>query len=210
MVSIQSIICFNAGSAGDLLKILCNDQLIQNNNYYLESHGAIQIENQYFKKISKEIYYKSNTIDDIDFQKCFKIENTHFYLPAYHQITHRVFYIDYPDEYQTNILNAVNIKRHCGDWSVFLKNNLYSIPEPLHSKIKLDNVIEVFNIMWMKNLRGWQNNNLLEPLNFLDFADSTKLQDIVKNICGIKILNHEIFDDIYQRWLEKNSSLFTI
>ena len=200
---IHSIICFNSGSAGDLIKGLC----LGPSQYQLESGGSILLDNQYFKNVSKKIYHKSMSADEIDFTQVCKIENTHFYMDFYHQIANQIFYIDYPDEAQLRILNAVKQKRHNNDWDNFLKGNLYSIPDPLKEKINTQNVIEVFRIMWFKNLEGWRANKLMHRLNFVDFFDLNKLKNIVELVSGTEITNHNDFKIAHQAWLEKNLDL---
>jgi hypothetical protein len=204
MHSIQSIICFNGGSAGDLIKGLCLGQ------YQLESTGAVFFKNQYFKDITKKIYYQTASKNDIDIQKICTVDNTHFYMDFYHDLAKQIFYIDYPDHLQSSILTAVNNKRHQGNWQSFLEWALYSIPKPLQAKITADNTIDVFKILWSKNLQGWRKNPRMCPINFVDFFDSDKLKGIIEMVSNTTITNYDFFKHNHQSWLEKNSDLFPI
>ena len=202
MQTIQSIICFNPGSAGDLLKSLC----IEKSQYQLESHGGVLIKNEYFKNISKKIYYQSATWHDIDLELLYPVENTHFYIDFYHKIANNIFYINYPNHLQAEILNTVKQKRHHDDWGKFIAWHLYSIPEQLKKYVTVETVEDIFNIMWLKNLRGWQNNNLI-PIELSDFFNYNKMQNIVEKVSGKKIQNINEFDLTYFDWIKSNNNL---
>jgi hypothetical protein len=203
MRPIQSIICFNPGSAGDLLKALC----IENSQYKLESHGGILIKNQYFKIISKEIYYQSAACHDIDLELLCPVENTHFYIDFYHKIANKIYYINYPTHLQAEILNTVKHKRYHDDWNEFITWHLYSVPDKLKKYVSVETAADVFNIMWLKNLRGWQNNNNLIPIELCDFFDYYKMQNIVEQVSCKRIQNINDFNLTYYDWIKVNSKL---
>ena len=203
MQTIQSIICFNPGSAGDLLKSLC----IEKSQYQLESHGGVLIKNEYFKNISKKIYYQSATWHDIDLELLYPVENTHFYIDFYHKIANKIFYINYPNHLQVEILNAVKHKRYHNDWNEFIAWHLYSIPEQLKKYVTVETAADVFNIMWLKNLRGWQNNNNLIPIELSDFFNYNTIQNVVEKVSGKKIQNINEFNLTYYNWIKSNNKL---
>jgi len=207
ILPISAIICFNSGSAGDLLLALCLSQLNPSYACFLDANGAINLKKQYFKEITKQIYYKHNTPADIDFNKVNPIENTHYYLDFYTDIAKTLYYINYPDNYQIKILESVKKKRHGDSWINFLEYNKQFLPEFAKQKVTVDNVIEIFSKRWNRNLLVWRANSHMIPINFLDFFNATKMQNIVEKIINQPVIYNEVFQTTYQSWLEKNQDL---
>lgn len=207
ILPISAIICFNAGSAGDLLLALCLSQLNLSYDCFLDTNGAINLKKQYFKEITKQIYYKHNTPTDIDYNKVNPIENTHYYLDLYTNIAEQIYFIDYPDHYQFKILESFKKKRHQDSWLNFLEYNKNSLPKFAQQKVTINNVVEIFSKRWNRNLIGWRANSHMIPINFLDFFNTTKMQNIVEKIINQPIIYNEVFQTTYQSWLEKNQDL---
>jgi hypothetical protein len=204
---ISAIICFNSGSAGDMLVALCLSQLHNYSNFFLDTNGAINLERQYFKQITQQIYYKNLNQSDIEFSNVNPIENTHYYLDFYTSIAKQIYYIDYPDSYQIKILESVKKKRHNDSWEDFLEFNKEFLPEFAKQKVTIDNMIDIFLARWNRNLSGWKNNPHIIPVNFLDFFNATKIQAIVEKIIQRPLTDPNVFLTIWQSWLEKNQNL---
>jgi len=203
---IRSIICFNPGSAGDLLKALCLDA----SQYQLESHGGILLKNQYFKTFTEKVYYQTAEQQDINFELVHQVDNTHFYMDFYNNISEQVFYINYAYHLQIEILSAVNRKRYHNNWDEFISYHFYSIPAPLQKYISTKNAVEVFNIMWFKNLKEWRSNKKLIPIELADFFQYDAMKKIVENVTGKKITNFSEFDHTYHTWIKLNSDLLDL
>lgn len=205
MPIIETIICFNSGSVGDLIKVLGLQQLGKT-KYHHDDTGAISV-NNYFKHWSREVFYNRNSKESLDLNQASRIENTHYWLDFYPDITKNLFYIDYPDTIQPLILDVVKKKRYNDDWGVFLNQNISNIPQKLQEKINLDNVREIFNLRWLNNLHSWRQNRFLQKIDFLDFFVLDKMIDIVIKISGHKEIDLETFQDTYLKWLDTNQEL---
>jgi len=209
MQAVSAIICFNSGSAGDLLRSLCLDQLTDAADYHLDSNGAVNLEKQYFKEITKQIYYQQRVRDDIDLTQVTAIENTHYYLDFYPELTQRIYFINYPDHYQVKILESVKKKRHNNSWENFLESNREYLPEFARDRATINNVIDVFGRRWQQNLKGWRNTAGMIPIEFTDFFDSKKMQLIVETVIAGPLTDPVAFLAAHQQWLEKNQDLQT-
>jgi len=209
MSAISAIICFNSGSAGDLLRGLCLDQLANTSDYHLDSNGAINLEKQYFKEITKQIYYQQGNQSDIDLTQVTAIENTHYYLNFYPKLTQRIYFINYPDHYQLKILESVKKKRHNNSWENFLEFNRKYLPEFARDRVTIDNAIDVFSRRWQQNLKDWRNTDGMIPIEFTDFFDSKKMQLVVEAVIAGPLTDPVAFLTAHQHWLEKNQDLQT-
>lgn len=209
MQTVSAIICFNSGSAGDLLRVLCLGQLTNTADYHLDSNGAINLEKQYFKEITKQIYHQQRTQDDIDLTQVTAIENTHYYLNFYPKLTQRIYFINYPDHYQLKILESVKKKRHNNSWENFLESNKKYLPEFARDRVTTENVIDVFSRRWQQNLKGWRNTPGMIPIEFTDFFDSKKMQLVVETVIARPLTDLVVFLATHQQWLEKNQDLQT-
>lgn len=205
--TVSAIICFNSGSAGDLLKALCLSQIDARYGFSLEPQGAILIENQYFKSVTEKIYHRHLDSKDIDLSRVSPVDNSHYYLDFYPDITKNLYYIDYPDSYDIKILETVKKKRYDDDWGRLLEKNLKHFPFLKRSRIKHEDIQKMFLVQWRKNLSGWRNNSLLQPINFLDFFESEKIQSVVEKIINRPLSKVEVFRSVYDAWFEKNIHL---
>ena len=61
--------------------------------------------------------------------------------------------------------------------------------------------------MWLKNLRGWQNNNNLIPIELSDFFNYNTIQNVVEKVSGKKIQNINEFNLTYYNWIKSNNKL---
>jgi len=205
---ISAIICFNSGSAGDLLLSLCSAQLKINLFQSIDHTGAVNFKNQHFKEITKEIFYHKKELSDINFSLTRPIENTHYYLDFYPSIAKKIYFIDYPDHYGLKILETVKKKRYNNSWSVFLESNRDFLPEFARNKVTVNDVPDLFVKRWNKNLQSWRTNHNMIKVDFLNFFDPIKMQTIVETIIEQPVLSTQDFQNIYQPWLEKNLELF--
>jgi hypothetical protein len=204
---ISSIICFNSGSAGDLLLALCLSQLDFQDDYYLDKHGAVNLHTQYFKDITRDIFYGNSTKENMDFTKVRKIENTHYYLDWYPHVCENMYYIDYPENLQYKILETVKKKRHKDSWSNFLQDNKIYLPSYFQEKVTEKDVVNVFVKRWNKNLIGWRSNPLITPISFLDLFEIKKILKIIETINKKPCGDIEIIKKTHAHWLEKNQDL---
>ena len=206
MQRIQSLICFNGGSAGDLLKALC--LLTWNLDLSIvKQPGRIDFNSQYFKMFCEDIWNKKYCIDDIDWNLVCPVENSHYYLPFYKEVAEKLYYINYNDSANCVILKEYLRKRHNNDWAHFLDRHIESIPVELQHHINHDNCQRVFEIQWIKNLKSWRSNTNLMPIEFVDMLDRNRMLDLVQTITDKKLHNTDMFDNIYQNWKDNNSVL---
>lgn len=205
--SISSIICFNSGSAGDFLLTLCLSQLDSQGEYYIDNNGAVNLHTQYFKDITRDIFYGHSAKENIDFTKVRKVENTHFYLDWYPHMCENMFYIDYPDNLQYKILEAVKKKRHKNSWRNFLQYNKIYLPNYFQGKLTEKDVINVFVKQWNKNLTGWRCNPLMTSISFLDLFEIKNIKTIIQTINRQPCRDIETLKTIHANWLEKNQDL---
>jgi hypothetical protein len=211
MLPIKSIILFNGGSAGDFLKAISLGQLNQTKNFVtVNDQGRAQLSNDYFKKLCSSSY-AIKTMPVIDFIKVTQVENSHHYLPELDQLAESIWYIDYPDEIQEQIINVYIKKARKNNINFVWQREvelgiLNNIPEQMKSKINQDNIVKVLNIHWLKNLRGWRNNPKLLPIQLADFFDLKKFTSIVSNVSKTSI-NQELLEQQYQLWYNQNSEL---
>ena len=204
---VSAIICFNSGSAGDLLLALCLSQLDSQCDYYIDNNGAVNLHTQYFKDTTRDIFYGNATKENMDFAKVRKIENTHYYLDWYPHVCENIYYIDYCENLQYKILEAVKKKRHKDSWSNFLQDNKVYLPSYFQDKVTEKDVINVFAKRWNRNLIGWRSNLLITPIPFLDLFEIEKIIKIIETINKQPCQDIEIIKKTHAHWLEKNQDL---
>lgn len=204
MQSIQSIICFNGGSAGDLLAGICCEQLLEGSTYHIADNGVAELSSM-FKYTTKADYYTNST--SVDVSELMPVENTHFYLDYYPRIARKLFYIDYPDEISRDIVNVFMFKRFDNDPEKMAYWIKATYTEPMRSKINASNIVDVCKINWIKNMKSWRNNSLLEPLYLRDYFDRSRFYNMVETVCQCKIKNQQALDAGYDAWISKNSQL---
>lgn len=209
MHRIQSIICFNGGSAGDLVKALCLlawDLDISQQ----DSNGRIEFDSHYFKHFCKNVYLGTHRIEHIEWDQVWPVENSHFYLPCYAQLAKKLYYINYDDAVNPVILNEYLRKRHKNNWAHFLDYHKNFIPVSLQKHVNDQNCQQVFEINWIKNLKAWRGNSNLMRIEFADLLDRNKILQVVQSITDTQFQDTTAFDKVYQSWQEKNSRLFEL
>lgn len=203
MQSIQAIICYNGGSAGDLIKklaLLCHNV----DTGTVHDNGMVTL-SQYFKQFFIEAYYKNTKLNNINWTQISKIENSHFYSDQFVEIAQRLYFIDYPEDINSVILSEYVRKRHCGSWTKFLEMNIGTLPEVVRDKVNLSNCQQVFEIQWLKNIKSWRQNTMLKPIQFYDLLKKETILSVIEEVSGSNVKNMDRFDDVYTKWLETNS-----
>ena len=204
MQTIQAIICFNGGSAGDFLAGICSDQLLGSSAYTIRNNGVVELSST-FKHITKADYFNSNA--SVDSSNTLPVENTHYYLDYYPKIAHKLYYIDYKDAMSRDIVDIFLFKRFANDrvrMADFMKS---SYTEPIQSKLNASNIVDACEINWTKNIRSWRNNTLLEPLYLQDLFDRSIFYNIVETVCQCKVKDYEKLAAGYDLWISKNNRL---
>ena len=111
MRPVRSIIIYNGGAAGDFLKSVCIDQLGASADYEINSEGMMESRQHYFKDFVETCYNNGpNSISQLDYSQTSPVENSHFYFESLQSVTDSLFYIDYPDQLQSEILKLYRKK----------------------------------------------------------------------------------------------------
>jgi hypothetical protein len=201
----KSIIVFNGGSAGDFLKALCLEQL-QPTNYNLTEFGQVVFHVEYFKSITKQHNTCTQHLLDIDLTKINDVDNTHYYFTWYDSFA-KSYYIDYPDNMHSDIINLYFHKAHNNNINSFYDCHIKSVPDVFKSYATPNNILEISMISWRKNLKSWRNNSKLTKINLVDFFEINKMKSIVEQLCNCSINNTHLFLQSWQSWVDKNKSL---
>jgi hypothetical protein len=204
MPTIQAIICFNGVSAGDFLAGICSEQLLGVTPYKIFNNGLAELSHK-FKKAAEVNYYSSDA--SVNVSNTLPVENTHFYLDYYPQISHKLFYIDYPDAISRDIVNIFMFKRFANDPALMADCMKPLYPEPMQSKLNATNVVDACKINWIKNIKSWRNNTLLEPLYLQDLFDRSTFYNMVETVCQCKIKDYGTLSAGYDSWISKNDQL---
>lgn len=209
MSTVQCIITFNGGSAGDLLKTVCLEQISNFNNYHIDATGKIYMSHRdnYFKELCRtEQRYKQKQL--VDFTQCFPIENSHSYHDWFRDITSNLFYIYYHDLATPMIVETFINKRKGEDFNKWLQEILPThIPSALQSRVTQHNLIDVLGIFWKKNMHNWQANAALTPIPMTDLFELTALSQWVERLCNQPLSNPAQLAKTHRAWLAKNSNL---
>jgi hypothetical protein len=204
----RSIVVFNGGSAGDFLKTICLEQLNNAPVYELNDSGRLVLQNQYFKKITKDMYFLNYGIEQLDYSCITQIDNTHFYHHWYHNFS-TVYYIDYPDHIQSTLTEIYKNKvSHFfnNDPDKFFQYHLETLPQPLHKYFTLDNISQAITKRALANLKKWREMPDLIKINFIDFFNQEKFKNIVETLCNQPV-DIDLFLKSYNNWLDKNNAL---
>ena len=208
MGPIQSIIVYNGGSAGDFLKSVCVEQLHRGSVHTLTDKGMTEFSNHHFKYLTDRWYREQFQQPlDIDNNKVYQVENTHYYNECYHQITHNVFYIDYPDESQPLITELYIKKRWLNDYQKVLDNHKKSLPEHLQKFVKIQNIVPVLNTLWIKNLKTWRSCPGLKKIDICQLLSYDSLVPIVEDIIQQPLLDAVQLKTTHQKWIDMNQDL---
>jgi hypothetical protein len=198
---ITSIIIFNGGAAGDFLKAICVEQLL-GPKHVLDGNGMIDFDHHHLKDVTESWYTNKNQLM-IDYNKLCTVENTHYYLDWYPHVCENIYYIDYCENLQYKILEAVKKKRHKDSWSNFLQDNKVYLPSYFQDKVTEKDVINVFAKRWNRNLIGWRSNLLITPIPFLDLFEIEKIIKIIETINKQPCQDIEIIKKTHAYWLKK-------
>lgn len=208
MQPIQAIICFNGGSAGDLIKklsLLCYDVDLG----IVQEDGLVKLP-QYFKNFFTNVWKENSDINKIDWNQVSVIENSHYYLDCFREISQRLYFIDYKDNITTTILSEFIRKRNNNTLENFVAQHIHSLPAELQSKVNVTNCIKIFEIQWLKNIKSWRANPNLTAIDFYDILKRDTALKVVENITGNKIKDIDKFDSIYSYWAERNSTFIQL
>lgn len=203
MSGIESIICFNGGSAGDMLKGLCLANLNQD-QHYVDHNGMVELVHD-FKDMCQQLYYNPSLA--INLSNCSPVENTHYWLEIFPTIARHCWYINYDDNINGTIVDEFIRKRNNNDLQVLIDRQLRGYPEKLLKKINPTNARTAFCTMWLRSLHSWRQNPQLIAIEFADFFDIAKLKKVVAEVSGSDIVDHSKFEKIYYEWLNKNQIL---
>jgi hypothetical protein len=207
MSTIQSIICFNGGSAGDFLKVCCSYQLGSNIPYTVDSNGTAHLKMHYFKSICQDIYNKTATKDQIITSQTYKIENSHYYHDFFVDMATNLFFIDYPDLVSLEIIRTYVKKRQKNNAQNLVDKMMLELPAGFANKINTDNIYDVCNITWLRNLKNWQNNKQLQSIQLADIVNRQRLPYVVETVTGQQLTNLSQLYDMYDEWADKNKEL---
>ena len=208
MRPIKSIVVFNSATAGDFLTALCWSQLLISTDVYNQkTSGRMQIRNGYFKKISQSSLYNPQKNIELDFSQIFPVENSHYWLDWYCDMADRCVYINYPAEVQQDIMQIYIEKVFDNDVQKMLDLNIDNQNSYIASKMTIDNAIPTLNIQWLKNIKGWKQNNQLTAIELEDFFIKSKMENIVEMLIGQEISDQKKFDEVYGNWIHNNSKL---
>lgn len=208
MGSIQSIIVFNGGSAGDFLKAVSIEQLEQKSVHTLTNKGMIDFKNHYFKRITAQWYTNGfQQPIDINNNKVYKVENTHYYHKSYSQVADNIFYIDYPEEMQMLIIELYIKKHWDNDYQKLLQYHTESLKENLKKFVQTENIVKVLNVLWTRNLKTWRKEPTLKKINFQDLLNYDTLKSVVENIIQQPLSSPTRLLISYQKWIAKNQKL---
>lgn len=176
-------------------------------NFHDDTGRTNLYSNRYFRDITLNVHEGIMDPTDFDKNRLNDVENTHFYFDWYWDCTNNVYFIDYPDDINPDILRCYIFKRHDNDINKFLEHQKLLIPKILHNKINVRNAIDAINVLWIKNLKEWRQNSRLTPIHMRDFFDIHKFKSIVEELSHKKISNTALFNDTYSKWVEKNHKL---
>ena len=204
---IRSIIVFNGGSAGDFLKSVCVEQLSPNLIYTLNHSGMVNFDHHYFKDITK----CNNVIPgQIDYNKIYQVENTHYYHEYYRSLANNVFYIDYPEKLQSVIFESYLKKLKNNDCAKLYQDHLPLFPTALQHLITIENIKKSLSILWIRNIRSWREIPSITKINFEEILVYDTLITIVEKVIQQPLTNPQRLKISYQQWIDKNFNLISL
>jgi hypothetical protein len=205
MSGIRSIICFNGGSAGDFLKVACNQQLGTSVNYTISTQGMVEISHN-FKNFADAVYNQKKSWESFDSVKFSIIENSHFYLEEFKSLTDNLFYIDYPDILGSTVVELYATKRF-RDHNRLVESVKSTLPSPMQKYVNSSNVKEICEVRWKRNLQSWRENSNINAVNLVDFFNFERLSTVITSIIGQELLDFEKLRSLQNDWLRKNSTI---
>jgi hypothetical protein len=208
MRPIRSIIVFNSATAGDFLLALCWSQLLCTTQLIRqEESGRMSVRNEYFKSTTAEIFHNPGQHAELDMQRTFLVENTHYWLDMYTRIADRCVFIDYPAHIQDYVMEVYLEKVYDNDKHRMLEAILPNQNPIIAKKLNTANIEQALNIHWQKNIRAWRQNPDMSAIQLCDFFDLAKTREIVKKLIDQDLMDMDVFDKIYDNWYQKNNKL---
>jgi hypothetical protein len=211
MRHIRSIVVFNSATAGDFLTSLCWSQLSLPSDLCTQvTSGRVIVKNFYFKNITTKLFHDPTLPADFDYDQIFPVENSHYWLECYKTMADRCVYIDYPEHTQQQIMEIYLEKVFDNDKQKMVERNLPNQNPNIAKHITVDNIENILNIHWLKNIRAWRNNCDMSAIYLADFFDRSKMQNIVAHLINQDLSDESRFDQIYHAWIEKNHKLSSL
>lgn len=167
----------------------------------------INFNQHYFKDLSEQCYIHNKPMPDLDLSQITPVDNSHFYLPSYHRFTDCLFFIDYPDQLATNIVEIYRKKRYADCNATLLSNHRHMIPDAILSRACPDNIVKILSVLWIRQLTALRNNSALAPVQLADFFDRSKMIAVCETLIGQPISNIELFDQSLNNWVNNNTQL---
>lgn len=206
MPVIQSIICFNGGSAGDILKALCVQNCLDQCS--ITDQGRAEIgELAYFKDAIACVASQQESVDSIDFQRVDSVEISHHYLDVFAQWAKQTYFINYPDHCNDGIVNIYIEKQHKQSCERLYRWHQNSLPSFLAQKANPKTIVDIVKVQWLKNLKHWRQTANMTAIDLTVLFDYVKLTHTVEQLTQQKITNQSKFDSIYKIWLSRNKNL---
>jgi len=173
--------------------------------------GRTSLRNHYFKTLCELDHNKDKNNHvipgELELDKVNAIENSHYYLNWFALIAHRIYFIDYPDHCVPGVVEVFIQKQHQGDVKNFIEVNRETLPVWAKDKLTEQNFLEIFSLLWLKQLKIWRLQSGLKPIMFKDFFNPQIFQSIVKQVIGRPIVDIEQFDSTYSDWIQHNDTL---
>ena len=202
MQSVRAIICFNGGSAGDFLKLACNQQLNPGVEYYMSDRGMIEMPHD-FKDFTNAVFNKTRSWAEVNTVAVSPVDNTHFYFEEFKSLTKNLFYIDYPNSVNSTVVDLYANKR-VQDLGLLVSRVKSTLPVPMQRYVNEHTVKDICQIRWKRNIDGWRSNPDLCAVQLTDFFDFEKLTKIVTQVTGSAITNFSGLRALHTGWTEKN------
>ena len=210
---IKSIILFNGGSFGDLVKTASLIAIDYDHNTRITQAGAIQFNNfvKSFKWVSETS--SSDLLKNLanNTHTFYPIENTHFHREKYNIFCSNILYIDYHNTDNKLIVQAY-LEKKVTQSNDLLKSTKKQIQDRLYidtNKISDELIKNFLEINWDKNLQRFRQLNLTPiPIYNLLLNFNTFQLEIKKVTNGI-LHNEEVIYKLWAEWMSMNVKLTT-
>jgi hypothetical protein len=199
------------GTGGDFLKNICLEQIgsTPQSQAHLTESGHVIFKDLYFKSLCT--LNRNNTTDqtplELDYSRTNVIENSHYYLDWFSNLTNKIYYIDYPDQCAIELIKIYNQKERNGSLTRFVADHRATLPPWAQPKLNEDNALQIFSVRWLRQLDIWRKNPLLTPISIKDFFIQQKCQQIVETLVDRPLTNIEKFNSMYSNWIKYNTTL---
>jgi hypothetical protein len=197
----------SGGAGGDFIKMICCRQMYADFNFELTSSGMIHYETTYFKNTSEKFFKNNQHFGEFDYSLVHKVDNSHYYLDSYPTIANQLFFINYPESAAEFIVDIYKEKRRNNNITEFFNHHHTFLPDNIKKYATEENIIQIISKLWIKQLKIWQSNTALTPIQLTDFFNKEKLKVICETIMDCPVQNQEMFDLDATMWLDKNQKL---